>query len=235
MSGAYQLSGRGDIGRLLRPPIRALYPFQHCSTAFVVALSRIDGLIVRETRQLIHLHATRKLFAKLPVDDAGWIPVTNRSAWHFEESPLEDNPLGDWHGNLLTIQRRQCVLLVHDQTRFPVFIPALTKPDFRALNDRFADAFMNTLLKCDADEQQMDTARGLLRPLLVDSHCNRSVQGTMNRMAFEIENMLIYKGINVAEITGYRMGAHMADAPYSVKGRGNLWPQREMLALLERF
>lgn len=184
---------------------------------------------------MIRLHATRKLFKRLPLDNQGFLSPTPRISWEHEESPLDDNPLSDWHCNLLTIQRRQCVLLIHDQTRFPVFIPALTKPDFCALSDRFADAFMNTLLKCDADELQMNTARGLLRPLQVDSQCNRSVQGTMNRMAFEIENMLVYKGINVAEITGYRIGAHMADAPYSVKGRGYLWPQSDMLALLTRL
>ena len=124
---------------------------------------------------MIRLHATRKLFERLPLDEQGQLAPTPRSAWLFEAETIETNPLSGWHGNLLTYQRRNCVLLVHDATRFPLFLPALTKPDFAELNDRFVDALMNTLLKCGADQDQLDAAHRHLRPLQVDTQCNRSV------------------------------------------------------------
>jgi hypothetical protein len=180
---------------------------------------------------VILLHATRKLFDRLPLNSAGQLSPTPRSQWLFEQPALDINPLSGWHGNLVTLQRRQCVLLVHDATRFPLVLPALSKPDFAELNDRFVGVLMNTLLKCGAEEAQMNAAHNHLRPLQVDTQCNRSAQGTLNQMKFEIECYLA-DGVNIADMTGYRLGAWLADTPRSVKGQGYLWPNKEMLSLL---
>jgi hypothetical protein len=181
---------------------------------------------------VIQLYATRKLFERLPVDDCGQFAATPRSGWLYEQPALDINPLSGWHGNLVTLQRRQCVLLVHDATRFPLVLPALTKPDFAELNDRFVDALMNTLLKCGAEQLQLDTAHRCLRPLQADTQCNRSAQATLHRMKDELEHLLAYDNLDIAEQTGYRLGVWLADTPRTVKGRGWLWPQKKMLALL---
>lgn len=181
---------------------------------------------------MIQLHATRKLFERLPLDENGQLPLTARSDWLQDRPPLDINPLSGWHGNLVTIQRRNCLLLVHDQSRFPLVLTALTKPDFVELNDRFEDALMNTLLKCGADDALMDAAHRYLRPLQVDSRCNRSVQGTLNQMKQDVEHIVCYDNLNVADMLGYSLGAMLADRPCGVKGRGYVWPQREMFALL---
>lgn len=181
------------------------------------------------------LHATRKLFARLPLDDKGRLPVTSHNQWLYERPVLETNPLGGWHGNLVTLQRRNCVLLVHDQTRFPVVMPALTNPDFAELNYRFVDVLMNTLLKSGAEQEHLDIADRYLRPLQMDTECNRSVQGTLNRMKGDVEHMLWYDQVNIADLTGYRLGAWLADSPCTAKGLGVLFPRRNMLALLSRL
>lgn len=181
---------------------------------------------------MIQLHATRKLFERLPLTENGQLPLTARSEWLREQPPLDINPLSGWHGNLVTLQRRNCLLLVHDKTRFPVVLTALTKPDFIELNDRFEDALMNTLLKCGADDALLDAAHQYLRPLQVDSQCNRSVQGTLNQMKQDIEHIVWYDNLNVANMLGYSLGAWLADRPCNAKGRGCLWPQEEMFALL---
>ncbi len=181
---------------------------------------------------MIHLHATRKLFDRLPLNDSGDLAATPRSQWLFERPVLGANPLSGWHGNLVTLQRRNCVLLVHDATRFPLVIPALTKPDFAELNDRFADTLMNTLLKIDADDAQMNAAEQHLRPLQVDTRCNRSEQGTLNQMKFEVECFLDRDGVNIADMTGYRLGAWLADMLRSIKGAPYIRPSKEMLSLL---
>lgn len=184
---------------------------------------------------MIQIHATRKLFEKLPLTNAGQFAVTQQTQWLFEQTALDINPLSGWHGNLITLQRRKTLLLVHDATRFPLVLPALTKPDWQELNDRFVDTLMNTLLKCDATEAQLEAAQQALRPLQVDTDCNRSVQGTLNRMKGEIEHLLWYDQANIAELSGYRVGAWLADTPRNVKDRGSLWPKKEMFALLDRL
>ena len=184
---------------------------------------------------MIQLHATRKLFERLPLDAQGCLPSTPRSEWLFQAEPVEANPLSGWHGNLITLQRRNCVLLVHDETRFPLILPALTKPDFTVLNDRFVDALMNTLLKCGADDRQLDAAHRHLRPLQVDTHCNRSPQGTLNQMKKEWEYQLYDTQQNVAELTGYPTAAWLAGIPRGIKSGDYRFPKKAMLALVERL
>ena len=130
------------------------------------------------------------------------------------------------------MQRRSCVLLVHVGTRFAVFLPTLKKGDFKHFNDHFVDAFMNTLLKCGADEQQMSTAHEWLRPLQVDTATDRSVQTHMNQMKFELECMLDDEPMNLAEITGYSIGVFLSQMHRTIKGKGFVRPSEEMLALL---
>ncbi|MCV6623727.1 MAG: hypothetical protein OIF51_18470 [Cellvibrionaceae bacterium] len=185
---------------------------------------------------MIALHASKALFAKLPVDDQGRLPI--QQATHYivqREVPLAVNPLSDWQAHLFTLQRRQCVLWVHGATRFPLFMPCLTKADFKDLQWLFVDTLMNTLLKAGASDRQMQTADALLQPLQIDSVCDRSMQATINRMKGDIEHSLYYHESKVADLSSYRTGAWLADRPCNVKGKKDcLWPQQEMLALLDR-
>lgn len=180
----------------------------------------------------MQLSATRKLFDKLPVGGDGQLAPTLRSQWLYDAPPLEHNPLGGWQGNLVTLQRRNCVMLIHEATRFPLFLPALTKPDFVEFNDRFVDALMNTLLKCGAEDRHMHAAHHYLRPLQVVAQCNRSAQGTLNNMKLDLEYAVLGEDVNVAEITGYRVGAWLADRPTFVKQRQAIWPREAFLELL---
>jgi hypothetical protein len=185
------------------------------------------------TITLIQVHASRKFLASMPLGKDGRLAVTPRTEQLFRLPAIDLNPLSGWHAHLVTFQRRKCVLMAHDNTRFPLFLPALTKPDFKEFNDRFFDAFMNTLLKCSADEVHMETAQALLRPVQIDTQCDRSVQGTINQMKFELSCLVEDDGLNVAEITGYRAGAWLADTPRTIKAKGTLWPKDAMLALLD--
>ena len=180
---------------------------------------------------MLKLHATRKLFDRLPVNNQGQLPVTPRSQWLFDRASSETGPLDNWHGNLVNLQRRNCLLLVHGATRFPLVLPSLTKPDFRELNDRFVDTFMNTLLKCGAEDLQLEAAHQQIGVLSVDTYHDRSSQATLSRMKEEIEHLLWHDNANISDLSGYRLGAWLADTPRSIRGR-YLWPKQEMLKLL---
>jgi hypothetical protein len=181
---------------------------------------------------MIRLHCTKKLLAKLPLQDTGRLKNKRPSPYAANDGP--DSPLSGWHANRVLIQRRQCILFVHDATRFPVFIPALKQADFAELDYFFVDSFMNTLLKTGADDDLMHSAHAMLGPLVCDTDCNRSVQGTMNLMAREVGYYFEDHGVSVADITGYRVGAWLADRPCTVKGvKGCIWPQRAMHELLD--
>lgn len=174
---------------------------------------------------MIRLHCTQKLLAKLPLNILPLPQAANDEA---------ESPLSGWHANLLTIQRRNCVLFVHDTTRFPVLATCLTKPDFAELDWWFQDALMNTLLKSGASKAQMEAAASALSQLSCDSICDRSVQATMNQMKQDLMHQIWYDDLSISDLAAYSTGAWLADRPCTVKGiKGCIWPQRAMLALLD--
>lgn len=181
---------------------------------------------------MIQLHCTQKLLAKLPLDATG--RLKHKRPLPQAANDEAESPLSGWHANLLTIQRRNCVLFIHNSTRFPVLATCLTKPDFAELDWWFQDGLMNTLLKCGATEAQMETAAGALAPLVCDAECDRSVQGTLNQMKQDLEHLLWYDNHPITDLAPYRTGAWLADRPCTVKGsRDAVWPAKAMLALLD--
>ena len=174
------------------------------------------------------LHCTKKLYAKLPEK----MKATEQPATAIGIQTKWLN----WHANLITIQRRQCVIAVHDATRFTLFIPCLTKKDFANLDWQLNDVFINTLLKSDMPPELVYAAATNYQPLTFDTNCNRSVQGTMNQVAQEIDYGLYYKSTSVADINPYRYSADLSHRPCSVKGQKDyIWPDREMAQLLQKL
>ncbi|MDN4504028.1 hypothetical protein QX776_16565 [Alteromonadaceae bacterium BrNp21-10] len=169
------------------------------------------------------------------MNEQGKLPIHNHSLAANDAGLVTqvENPLSHWHANLLTLQRRNCVLLVHDQTRFPLLITCLLKKDFANLNNLFEDAFLNTLLKMGASQVQLSAAAGHIDNLVVDNQCNRSVQGTMNQMAQSVEHLLWYDNVSITDISPYRTAIWLAQRPCDVKGQKEcIWPEKAMLVLL---
>ncbi len=183
---------------------------------------------------MIKIHATKKLLAKLPIDEQGFLPPDkNAPPLSGKKDDASESALSGWHANLITLQRRNCILLVHDTTRFPLFIPCLTKPGFASLDWHFQDAFMNTLLKTGADHAMMESVEPLLQALCLDTECNRSVQGTMNQMKGDIEHRLWFDNVKLEDLSPYRVAAWLADRPCTIKGQKDcVWPIQAMAELL---
>lgn len=182
---------------------------------------------------MIKIHSTKKLFAKLPLDDAGMISDLPLDTGANSDT---QSPLGDWHANLLTLQRHNCILFIHDATRFPVFLKELRKPDFAELGWRFEDGFMNTLLKAGANDAQLQAAASALRPLQFDSNCDRSVQSTSTQRAGDIEHILALENLSLSDVSAFRMGAKLSEMLTKVKGmKDYIRPNEEMFALLDKL
>lgn len=180
---------------------------------------------------MIKLHCTHKLFAKLPVNDIGRLPNTRARPEAANDAGA--SLLSGWHAHQFVVQRRNCVLFLHDTTRFPVLLTCLTKPDFAELDCHFQDGLMTTLLKGGANQVQLDVAAKALTPLVCDTFCDRSVQGTLNRMRQDFEHMLWYDNAVITDVSHYRAGVWLAQRPCNIKGAKDcIWPMRAMLELL---
>lgn len=109
----------------------------------------------------------------------------------------------------------------------------LTKKDFANLDWHFNDVFINTLLKNDMPPELVNVAATNYQPLTFDTIFNRSVQGTMNQAAQDIDYGFYYNRASVADICAHRYSANLNHRPCGVKGQKDyIWPDKEMAKLL---
>ena len=121
------------------------------------------------------LHCTQKLAARLP----------EVSATPLAESSL----LGGWHGNLYQIDRRQCVLFCHDETRYMLFLPGLKKTHFESLGRLHRDLFLLSLAAHGVPDAKIMRAGLALGPAVFDRATDRSVLASMNIAIGVIESI----------------------------------------------
>ena len=165
------------------------------------------------------LHCTQKLTAKLP---------------EVSPHPLgEKSFLGSWHGNLVQIARRQCVLFCHDETRYMLFVPGLKKPHFADLGRMHRDLFLMSLTAHGVPDAKVMRAGMALGPVAFDRATDRSVLGSMNIALLDLESYLMEYD-NLLEIDLAATAIFLNDRPVSVRGDWH-WPAKEMLALMTKL
>lgn len=149
------------------------------------------------------VRCTAKLLAQL--DDRG--------RPHAQEPPAED----DWYANLLWIDRRKCVLLVHAGTLFAVFAPDVRKADLRAFTALVGGLAADAL----ADEGLPPDTLGALDPrkARVAKTASRNVLGHMTEIAHTCahavatENGLAH--VDIVDLNRrLRRGLHSRDGDY---------------------
>ncbi len=160
------------------------------------------------------LHCTRKLAGKLSDISA--------------PAPVETGPLGSWHANLYTIDRRNCVLFCHDATRYTVFIPGLRKAQFAELGRWFKEAFLASLAYMGLADHRVRRAELALSAVRFDTNTNRSVLGSLNQMKFmldgrvaEVEDVML---LNPLSVTRW-----LCHYPVNIKGEKGFWMADEAM------
>ncbi|HEX5647821.1 MAG TPA: hypothetical protein VFX56_12700 [Nitrospira sp.] len=124
------------------------------------------------------LHCTKRLAAKLPQDQA-----SNAST---VVSPDERMQLGDWHGHLLLLDRRQCVMFCHDCTRYVLFLPGLRAAQFADLGRWHQELFLATLAVQGLPSSHLARLELLMGPLQFDCQTDRSVLGSLRVAADDL-------------------------------------------------
>ena len=159
------------------------------------------------------LHCSQKLAAKL----AGVSPT-----------PLaETSPLGSWHGHLFTHDRRQCVMFVHDATRYALFMPGLRKAQFDELGSKwFRLLYTATLAMSGCPDAQIKKAELVLGPVRFDTATDRSVQGSL-RVAKQDLEAWVYQVSNVLELDPLKVSCRLNERPTTIHGKA-LWPDKAM-------
>jgi len=93
----------------------------------------------------------------------------------------------DWYANLIWIDRRKCLLVVHADTLFSVFVADVRKPQL----SKFGDYVAGTIATALANEGLASNCLGPLDPahVRVARTASRSVLGFMNDMASMSESI----------------------------------------------
>lgn len=169
------------------------------------------------------------------------ICCTQKLAKELTSEPLTPAPdvrgfIG-WHGNLIHLFRRKCVLLVNDETRFTLFIPGLVKKDFASFQHVFIHHFERTLGYMNANPAQIAQAKLLLGGFSYHKTHNRSVLGTLNDMKDAVEFMLKSRlgRLPKTEEEHRWVASFLNETPCSGKDlKGVLFPDREILVMIDR-
>ena len=166
------------------------------------------------------IHSCRKLAAKLP---------------EVSKIPLEENsPLGSWHAHLFTLDRRQCVMFCHDESRYCLFLAGLRKPHFLQFGSKwFRELFTATLAMTGVPDVQIRKVELLLGPVRFDTATDRSVQGSINIARRDLEAM-VYRVPNVLDLDPLKVSVRLNERPTRVEGR-TLWPARVMRQIVDQL
>lgn len=104
-----------------------------------------------------------------------------------QASPGDD----EWYLNVLWFDRRKCLLLVHAETLFPVFVADVRKADLAPVDAWLARVVRRELVSEGLAE---DTLGPLAGPVEVAKTASRQVLGFMNEMALQAEYAVTESG-----------------------------------------
>lgn len=151
---------------------------------------------------MLLIRCTQKLLQELPMGIANEVTAL---------------PLACWHANLLRIDRRKCLLFTHDTTLFSLFVPGVTKPDFKHFPEMFGQALFKAMLQFEFSQVQIESMLDRCRDIRLGRTNSRSVLGSMNDMKQMIDLTVFGQGgLSATDIPGL---AHMLNrTPFKAIG-----------------
>jgi hypothetical protein len=125
------------------------------------------------------------------------------------EVGLPEMAICSWHANLLTIQRRNAVILINDASRYCILLYGLKGPDFKNL-DAIITAAMEETFLAEGISQELVTKYSATGPVRYAKTSDKGVMAVMNQIAriatgYEAED-LTFTSINQLEFNLRRSG-----------------------------
>lgn len=149
----------------------------------------------------MQIQATKKLLDKLPFEKV---------------EATEGNPLYDWHANLLTIDRRQTVVLMNDLTRYAVVLYGVKAKDFKRFDELVKEAIREVFLKERFSPKVVDWYIDELGAVTFHKTKNRSMTAQLNKAVDHV--WLFADQLTTESLVNVSVGKH---ASRLLVGRGN--------------
>ncbi len=144
----------------------------------------------------------------------------------------ETRPLGIWHADRLTTDRRQCVLFCNDETRAALFAAGLRKPQFAALgNNVFNPLFADTLAGLGCPDVEIRKSLLVLGRCQSDTATDRSVLSSM-RVARQDLEAYVWRCPNVLMVDSVEASCRLSRRPARIRGGKFIRPNRLLLEMI---
>jgi len=143
-----------------------------------------------------------------------------------------DRRLWDWHGNLILLDRRQCVMFCHDLTRYVLFLPGLHAAEFKELGRLHRELFLSTIAALGVSSSQLARLALLLGPLQVDCRTDRSVLRSLRVALDDLQFGYLPRVPNVLDLDPLAMSHQLNKRPCMAE-KVLIWPGEAMKKLVE--
>jgi hypothetical protein len=130
-----------------------------------------------------------------------------------DESP-KFSFLGQWHANLIYINRRKCVIFVNDKILLNFIVADVSRAEIRKLDEMFESMFRCVLASEDFSKELIEKVLAEYSKINFGKSNNRSVLGSLNDLAFNYEYSICESG-----------GPHSQEVP-AIIARLNRMPMR---------
>lgn len=112
----------------------------------------------------------------------------------LQESEPHFSFLGQWHANLIYIDRRKCVVFVNDKTRFNFIECDVTRSYLREMAKWFPDLLSCVLHDEGIPDETVERILSEYDEIGFSKTNSKSVLGTLNDLAFNYEYMILDHG-----------------------------------------
>ena len=128
------------------------------------------------------------------------------------------SPTGDWYAHIFTIERRKCIIFVHEPTLFVCLAIGVVKAQYRDIASFFIDILARTLRR-EGFVGDVTTALGLHNDLAIGRATNRSTIASLNNRVTRTKRIIHHHGgiqnCDVAMVTHLLNWMPMAPIGYS--------------------
>ncbi len=181
---------------------------------------------------MIGLHVSQNLYKRFQLDERGLI--RSKTAQDAKQVTLDcSNPLNNWHARIANIQSRNCLILLHEQTQFPLFMLCLTKPDFATFQQHFERSLVATLSAAGANRMQLNVAQTWCQPLCIAANTNQDAQNALDLLLHFLRTEIFVGYLKITKVDAASMAAGLSVLPSFAKGlQQPFMPRQAMLELL---
>lgn len=147
-----------------------------------------------------------------------------------EQEIIEVNSIREWHANIITVQRKKCIVFTHSMSLYSFVIFGVKRKELDNLSKEFSKHLASNLFADQIDSSKLIGNREFETKLIYTKTNNRSVLGSMNDITYQIE-MSVYNWPESKEIDSIEISQHLNKIPMGALKYG--FPDRELKKLLK--